>query len=227
MDSIVLYGKEQARMMLSFIRMLAESNEGAYFNMRDDEGGIIYEQVSPDYLVDEYDIVIGESPDSATQKEYYTQTLITLGQSMQAIGDPRYSQIFALAVKQMPLPERDKMAITKVLTEGDQADPEKQQMQLTIEQGQQMIAAMQEEIKSMQTKLDNKQADLAIKAKSEQDKNAIDREKNELERMRINLDAKKTAFQELKIKLEDDYKQRALDLKQLELNQKENNSGAA
>ena len=219
MDSIVLYSKEQARMMLSFIRLLAESNEGAYFNTKNDDGGIIYETVSPDYLVDEYDIVIGEAPDTSTQKEYYTQTLITLGQSMQAIGDPRYSQIFALAVKQMPLPERDKAAITKVLTEGEQADPEKQQMEMTIQQGQQMIDAMQEQINSMQVKLDNKEADLAIKAESEANKNAIDREKNDLERMRISLDEDKKNLERFKINLEAEYKQRALSLKEQELQQ--------
>lgn len=220
LDSIVLYTKEQARMMLSFIRLLAESNDGTYFSMRDDEGQLIYEIVSTDYLVDEYDIVIGEAPDTATQKEYYTQTLITLGQSMQAIGDPRYSQIFALAVKQMPLPERDKAAITKVLTEGNQADMEKQQMQMTIEQGQQMINVMQDQIKSMQLKLDDKSKDLAIKAKTETNKNEIDKEKNALERMKVALENEKIKLERTKVVMDDAYKQRALSIKEKEISQK-------
>lgn len=205
MDSIVLYSKEQARMLLSFIRLLAESNEGSYFNARDDEGGIIYEQVSPDYLVDEYDIVIGEAPDTPTQKEYYTQTLITLGQSMQAIGDPRYAQIFALAVKQMPLPERDKLAITKVLTE-EQADPEKQQMQATIEQSQQVISVMQQEMQSMRQKLENKRGELAIKAKANDDKNQIEQEKNDLKALEISLEEERIRLERLRIQLENAYK---------------------
>lgn len=205
MDSIVLYTKEQARMMLSFIRLLAESNEGAYFNTKDDEGNIIYEVISPEYLVDEYDIIIGEAPDSATQKEYYTQTLITLGQSMQAIGDPRYSQIFALAVKQMPLPERDKAAITKVLTE-EQADPEKQQMQAAMEQTKQIMGMMQQQIAEMSLRLANKQEELALKAKTEEDKNEVEREKNDLKLMEIELE-------KLRIKMESAYKAGELTIK--------------
>lgn len=213
MDSIVLYTKEQARMMLSFIRLLAESNEGSYFNMKNDEGGLIYETVSPDFLVDEYDIVIGEAPDTATQKEYYTQTLITLGQSMQAIGDPRYSQIFALAVKQMPLPERDKSAITKVLLEGEENDPEKQQMQAALQQGQQMIQLMQQQITEMGLRLANKEGELAIKAKAEADKNKNEEEKNDLKRLEINIEREKNKLKEMEITLDSLYKTRELTIK--------------
>lgn len=205
MDSIVLYTKEQARMNLSFIRLLAESNEGSFFNARDDDGNVIYEVVSPDYLVDEYDIIIGEAPDSATMKEYYTQTLITLGQSMQAIGDPRYSQIFALAVKQMPLAERDKTAITKVLTE-EQADPEKQQMQAAMEQTKQIMGMMQQQIAEMSLRLANKQEELALKAKTDEDKNKIEQEKNDLKLMEIELE-------KLRIKMESAYKAGELTIK--------------
>lgn len=142
-DSKMLYDKEQARMMLSFIRLLADSNEGQMFHMRNDDGGLVYETVSKDFLADEYDVVIGEAPDTATQKEYYTQTLITLGQSMQAIGDPRYAQIYALAIKQLPLPERDKAAVNKILLGGEQIDP------ALVQQLQQRVA----ELEGKQTQL--------------------------------------------------------------------------
>ena len=138
-DSITLYGKEQARMMLSFMRLLAASSDGKLFSAFDEEGGIVFERITLDFFADEYEIMIGESPETPMQKEYYTQTLLSMAQSMQAIGDPRYKQMYAAAVKYMPIPQRDKTAIIEVLLGEEQIDPQ------VVEQLQQQIQQMQGE----------------------------------------------------------------------------------
>jgi len=134
-DAIELYTKEQARMMLSFMRLLAESSEGQMFRTFDPNGKAVFERISLDYFVDEYVITIGEMPETPAQKEYYTQTLIQMGQSMQTIGDPRYTQMYAAAVDHMPLPERDKNKIKQILVGEQQIDPQLvKQMQEKIQQ---------------------------------------------------------------------------------------------
>lgn len=122
-DAITLYTKEQARIMLDFMRLLVQSSEGRLFPIEDDEGNRIFERMSSDFFVDEYDIMISEQPDTPVQREYYTQTLITMAQSMQAIGDPRYLQMYAAAVKYMPIPNKDKTSIIDVLVGQQPVDP--------------------------------------------------------------------------------------------------------
>lgn len=143
-DSIALYAKEQGRMMLSFMRLLAESSRGKMFKMEDADGNPVFEMVSTDFFADEYEIEIGESPETPVQKEYYTQTLIGMAQSMQAIGDPRYTQMYAAAVKYMPIPNRDKNAIIEVLIGQQQVDPAVvEQLQAQIQQLQGQAAQLQ------------------------------------------------------------------------------------
>lgn len=138
-DAITLYQKEQARLMLSFMRILAENSTGRMFRTFDDNGDQIFEYISLDYFVDEYDITVSEAPETAVQKDYYTQTLITIAQSMQAIGDPRYLEMYGAAVKYMPIPQRDKNNITKVLQGQQPIDPR------MVEQLQMQLQALQSE----------------------------------------------------------------------------------
>jgi len=165
-DSIALYAKEQARMMLSFMRLLAKASDGKLFKMHDDDGNAIFEKISLDFFVEEYEISIGESPETPIQKEYYTQTLIAMAQSMQAIGDPRYLQMYAAAVKYMPIPSRDKNAIVEVLMGQQQIDPgmveqlQKQIQQLQGEQAQIASAKMIADINKTNTETQAKVIDI-------------------------------------------------------------------
>lgn len=139
-DSILLYTKEQARMMLSYMRLLADASDGSVFMMYDDDGNNLFETLSPNFFAEEYDVVIGEAPETPMQKEYYTQTLISLGQGMQAIGDMTYKQIYAMAIKYMPMPDRDKNKIVEALTGDQGVDPaivEQLQAQIQQLQGEQ------------------------------------------------------------------------------------------
>ena len=142
-DAIDLYAKEQARMMLSFMRILVESSRGKLFKVNGDDGNVVFEQMNPDFFADEYEITVGESPETPVQKEYYTQTLIQMAQSMQAIGDPRYLQFYAAAVKYMPIPNRDKAPIIEILL-GEQT--------FTPEQVQNLVQPLQQQLEQAQSR---------------------------------------------------------------------------
>lgn len=143
-DSIGLYAKEQARMMLSYMRMLADSSQGQLFRTSDENDDIVFERVSSEFFADEYDVVIGEAPETPIQKEYYTQTLISMAQSMQAIGDQRYVQLYAAAVKYMPIPNRDKQSIIQIMVGEQPVDPAMvQQMQMRLQQLESQGAQLQ------------------------------------------------------------------------------------
>lgn len=140
-DAADLYLKEQARLMLSFMRLLAENSRGQMFRVFDPDGNVVFEQINSEFFVDEYMVSVGELPETPVQKEYYTQTLIGMAQSMQTIGDPRYVQMYAAAVKYMPIPERDKRNIIEILL-GEQ--------QMSQEQVQQIIEPLQQQIEMLQ-----------------------------------------------------------------------------
>lgn len=147
-DSVTLYQKEQARLMLSFMRLLAENSAGQMFKASDDNGDQIFEYISTDFFADEYDITVGEAPETSVQKDYYTQTLIQMAQSMQAIGDPRYLQMYAAAVKYMPIPQRDKNNITQILEAQEQVNP-----QLVVQLQQQIEALTSKQAQVQQNKV--------------------------------------------------------------------------
>jgi hypothetical protein len=137
-DSIALYGIEQARMMLSFIRLLVEASDGKLFKAQGDDGQILFERMSVDFLADEYEVEIGEVPDTPVLKEYYVQTLSSVAAAMMQVGDQRYREMYASAVDYMPFPNREKAKIKKVLLGEAPIDPQ------MVEQLQQQIQALQE-----------------------------------------------------------------------------------
>jgi hypothetical protein len=153
------------------MRLLAAASDGKLFKMHDDDGNAIFEKISLDFFAEEYEISIGESPETPVQKEYYTQTLIAMAQSMQAIGDPRYLQMYAAAVKYMPIPSRDKNAIIEVLMGQQQIDPkmveqlQQQIQQLQGEQAQLMSAKMIADINKTNTDTQAKVVDIQKTAK--------------------------------------------------------------
>lgn len=172
-DSADLYLKEQARLMLSFMRLLAESSSGQMFRIFDPDGNMMFERIDEQFFAEEYQITVGEIPETPVQKEYYTQTLITMAQSMQAIGDPRYTRMYAAAVKYMPIPERDKKNIIEVLI-GEK--------QISEEELKQIVEPLQAQIQQMQ----GQQAQLGAS------KMAADIEKVRADTVKAIEDAKKT-----------------------------------
>lgn len=134
-DSIELYGIEQARMMLSFMRLLAAASDGKMFKAVNDDGEVIFETLSNDFFVDEYEIDIGELPETPVLNEYKTQQIASVATGMMQVGDQRYREMYAAAVDYMPFTSREKANIKKILLGEAPIDPQAvQQLQQQIEQ---------------------------------------------------------------------------------------------
>jgi len=144
-DSITLYGIEQARMMLSFMRLLVEASDGRLFKAQGEEGEVIFEKMSPNFFTDEYEVDIGESADTPALKEFYASTLTQVAAAMMQVGDQRYREMYATAVEHMPFTVREKMTIKKILLGEAPIDPgmvEQLQAQVEQLQGAQAQAAL-------------------------------------------------------------------------------------
>ncbi len=134
-DSIELYGIEQARMMLSFMRLLVAASDGKLFKTMGDEGQVLFERMSLDFLVDEYEIEIGELPETPLLNEYKTQQIANVATGMMQVGDQRYREMYAAAVDYMPFTTREKANIKRILLGEAPIDPQVvQQLQAQVQQ---------------------------------------------------------------------------------------------
>ena len=178
-DTVDFYMKRQARLMLSFMRLLMESNEGDLFNIKDDQGNIIFESVSKKYLADEYSVIISEAPETDAQKDYYANVLIQLGQSLQTVGDvQRANTIFSIAIKQLPIQEKDKQQVVEALQGDTPIDPRLvEQLQGQIQQLLSEKSQLEDAKKIVE--IDKGRADIEEKYRNMQSKDLDDAEKEE------------------------------------------------
>jgi len=119
---------------------------------------------------------------------------------MQIMGD--------LAFKYMDVPgaeaisERIKKTIPPEILEdedGEEVDPQVQQMQQMVEQAQQEMTQMQEEYAQMEQQLKDKQGELQIKAMSEQNKSQADQGNLAIKEAELALKEKELELKELEI----------------------------
>lgn len=151
-DSIELYGIEQARMMLSFMRLLVAASDGKMFKAMGDDGQIIFEKMSPEFIVDEYEIDIGELPETPVLNEYKTQQIANVATGMMSVGDQRYREMYAFAVDYMPFTSREKANVKKILLGEAPIDPQiVQQLQAQVQQLQGDQARVQTEWQQAET----------------------------------------------------------------------------
>ena len=92
-DAISLYQIEHARLMLTFLRMLAENSEQRLFRIVGEDGATRYMRISEDIMVQEYDVVIGEIPTTAGQKSQTTELLINMADKLSSTGQNIYPSI--------------------------------------------------------------------------------------------------------------------------------------
>ncbi len=151
-DSIALYGVEQARMMLSFIRLLVAASDGKMFKAMNDDGQVIFERMSQDFLIDEYEIDIGELPETPLLKEYKTQQIASVATGMMQVGDQRYREMYAAAVEYMPFTTREKTNIKRILLGESPVDPQVvQQLQAQIQELQSQNSQVSLELQRAET----------------------------------------------------------------------------
>lgn len=189
-DSIWLYQKENARLMIDLMRIYAENNDGSMFRVTDEESGkTINEIISANKLANDYDVNIAEGPESATEREERAAILVTMGDKLIAFDPVAAKTCYAMAVKYSSFDMADKQAIRKALVPDEgQVDPgyvkqlEEQLKAAQDEQAQATQLAIQSQaalnfakVEEVQATVRNKNAD-SIKKQTEAEQNEIETE---------------------------------------------------
>lgn len=157
-DSISLYQKEHARLMTTFIRMLAENSQGRLVSLIGTDGARRYDQLSKDRVADEYDIDIGEAPTTPSQKAETTKVVIELADKMAQFGE----NIYPFVIDYIPgIKQSDKQKIKQIVL----PDPQQEQQQDEAAQAQQQIqaAVQQASIEAQNAKTQKDLADVQLK----------------------------------------------------------------
>lgn len=128
-DSITLYQKEHARLMMTYFRILAENSRGRLVKILGPDGAIRYEEISEEKLAEEYDVDIGEAPTSPTQAQETTQIMIQMADKLAMLGQ----NIYPVVIPYLPIKQADKQRLAEILTP-PQPTPEQMQAQQAMQQ---------------------------------------------------------------------------------------------
>jgi len=172
-DAITLYQKEHARLMITYIRVLAENSEGRLVKIIGEDGAIRLDQISSERLAEEYDVDIGEAASSPAQKEKTTQIMIEFADKLAVFG----KNVYPVTVQYLPIKNTDKRKLLEILEPPqptpEQKEQERQAQQIQIEgqmaqiakdQGDALVkriqaAKTQVEIPKIEAETDNTRAD--------------------------------------------------------------------
>ena len=172
-DSICLFSKEHARLMLDLMRVYAENNRGGLFRLVGKEGAAQYVDISEDKLASEYDIVIEESPVTPEERQEMADRLTAIGDKYLAVNQvDKANAFYALAVRYMALDEEDAQGINEILApDGEAIDPAMVQQLIAENQALKdgMTQAQIENVNAMTKKIMQD----AIKSKTEADLNQV------------------------------------------------------
>jgi len=123
-DSITLYSKEHARMLLDMMRVYAENNAGALVRILGENGKTQFIRLSADKFAHEYDVLVQEAPQTPEDKQETAQLLTAIGDKLLAAGDPSGKIVYAMSIKYLPLDQADVQHLMQVLVPQDkQVDP--------------------------------------------------------------------------------------------------------
>lgn len=171
-DSITLYQKMNARLMLDYIRVWSENNEGALIELGDDDGNYSTQELSQQPFMCEYGISIQEAPQSPEDKQETAEMISTIGDKVAPMNPNGAMKIYAVAVKSLNIDAEDKKDIIEALTGQQQIDPQeyetlKQQVQvLSSETNRADIAAKLARAELDRARIPQVQADTESKAAS-------------------------------------------------------------
>ena len=178
-DSISLFQKEQARLMTTYIRMLAENSKGRLVALIGEDGAKKYDVLSEDRIMDEYDIDITEAPITPAQQQETAKVLSELSDKLFQTG----KNIYPLVIDYIPgIKEVDKLKIKQAIL------PNSEEVQAQEQIAQR--AALREHL--LQESLMNSQ-----NAKSQKD--LADTEKTKADIEKINVEVKETLANTVKI----------------------------
>lgn len=151
-DSITLYQLEDARLLLDFMRVYAENNDGALFSINGVDGREQFLQISSNKLAAEYDVNIDEAPQSAEEKQEYASVLASIGDKLIQADPATAKAIYAIGIKYLPLDYEDQQKLVQLLMPpAGQIDP--QMVKKLQEQVQQLMSqASQAQLGELQSK---------------------------------------------------------------------------
>ena len=165
-DSDTLYQTEHARLLLDFMRIYAENNDGGLFSILGENGRTQFLQISKDKLVAEYDVTIQEAPQGPEEKLEFAQTLTAMGDKLLTIDPATAKAIYGVAVKNLPLEHADQQQLLQLLIPPQgQINP-------------QMVAKMQQQLQQLMSQATQTQlAEVASKANANNARALLDKAK--------------------------------------------------
>lgn len=120
-DAISLYQIEQARLMITYLRMLAQNSIGRLVRILGRDGTARYEELDEQRMVPEYDVTISEAPTTPAQKQQTTEIMVNLADKLATLG----INIYPVIVPFLPIPQKDQQLLVEAMTPG----PEDQKAQ--------------------------------------------------------------------------------------------------
>ncbi len=127
-DSIWLYQKEHARMLLTYLKILAENSQGRLFRIIGEEGATVYEQLHIDGFTEEYDVDIEEGLTDQNHKDMVASMMIEIATANMQFG----LNLWPVAFKYLPIDKSDLQQLLQIVS--PQPDPAAQQMKQMMEQ---------------------------------------------------------------------------------------------
>lgn len=153
-DASTLYTKEQGKLMLTYMRVLAENDPNRLYSFMNEDGKKIFRRIPITHFMNDFDLVVAESPDKPAQQEEAALYLDGLGKAILQVNPPAGMQVLAIAAqyaKQFGIKQRDADKLISVLAP-EPTPPTQEQ----IQEQQLKMAAAEAEIR-------NKNADAAYK----------------------------------------------------------------
>ncbi len=189
-------------------------------------GSVTEEQERPfDLRNAQYSVRVTAGASNVTRRQEtaaFLEQIITKSPDMlQVFGDLLFKNMDFTGAQ--AIAERMKKVIDpKFLDENkdQQIDPEKEQMQMALQQAEQMMQGMQAQLAEMEQQLKNKQGEIQVKVMAEENNASNDQAKIQLEIMKLEQEQEKIRIEAGKAKEEREFKMAALGMKQRELDLK-------
>lgn len=124
-DSGTLFQKLNGRLLLDFMRIFAENNDGGLFKIIGDDGRNQFLKISEDKLAPEYDVSLEEASTSPEEKQEKAMLITQIADKLLAVGDVQTAKtLYSIAVKYLEVGGDDMQKVMQVLMpQGDHIDP--------------------------------------------------------------------------------------------------------
>lgn len=124
-DSGTLFQKLNGRLLLDFMRIYAQNNDGGLFKIIGEDGRNQFLKISADKLVPEYDVSLEEAAIGPEEKQEKALLITQMADKLLAVGDIQTAKtLYAIAVKYLEVGGDDMQKVMQVLMpQGPQIDP--------------------------------------------------------------------------------------------------------